>query len=82
MYAISKDTKVTLRKGRRTQADNLNLSVHFGALSVQKSVGLMCTDKLHSVRLLTIWYFKIRYISEKVYVIVGRLDPFISTFQI
>ena len=44
-------------KGRCTRADNLNLSVHFFlALLVQRSAGLKCTDKLHSVRLIMIWY--------------------------
>ena len=43
-------------KGRCTGADNLNLSVHFATFSVKISVGLKCTGKLHSLRLLTIWY--------------------------
>ena len=56
-----RDGKTTLNKARHTRADNLNLSVHFATFSEKISVGLKCTDKLHSVRLLTICYLKIRY---------------------
>ena len=53
---------VHVTKGRHTQADNMKLLVHFGTLSVPESIGLRCSDKLHSVRVPTIGYPKIRYI--------------------
>ena len=67
-------------KGPRTRGDKMKLSVHLGEIFVKKSVGLSCTDKLHSVWLLTIRYLKIRFISEKVNVIISRLAPFVATF--
>ena len=48
-------------KGPRTRADTMKLSVHLGKISVTKSVGLNCTDKILSVRVLTILYLKITY---------------------
>ena len=46
-------------KGRRTRADKMKLSVHLGKISVKKSVEFNTTNKVHSVRLLTILYLKI-----------------------
>ena len=36
----------------------MELWVDFGTLLLHKSVGLRCTDKLHNVRVPTIWYLK------------------------
>ena len=53
-----------LSKGPGTRADKMKLSVHLGKILVKKLVGLNCTDKLHSVRLLTIWYLLVRCINK------------------
>ena len=57
-------------------ADKMKLLVHLGKISVKKSAGFNATDKVHSLRLLTIMYLKIRYIFfSKVYVFISRFVP-------
>ena len=42
----------------------MELSVHLGIVLVKRLVGINATDKVHSLRLPTITYLKIRYIKK------------------